>query len=84
MAGNRCRCDAYANICCGHCGGGRRGNAVKPFAFHRAASVEADAAFHVAAQHALAGAQPLQQNAFKVDLAKHGVVRALTAAAAPH
>jgi len=43
-----------------------------------------DAAFHVAAQHALAGAQPLQQNAFKVDLAKHGVVRALTAAAAPH
>ena len=57
---------------------------MKPFAFHRAASVEADAAFHIAAQHALAGAQPLQQNAFKVDLAKHGVVRALTAAAAPH
>jgi xanthine dehydrogenase YagS FAD-binding subunit len=42
-----------------------------------------DAAFRAAARHALAGAQPLPQNAFKVDLAKHCVVRALTLAATP-
>lgn len=38
------------------------------------------AAFHAAAQLAMSGAQPLSQNAFKVDLGKHGVVRALTLA----
>jgi len=38
------------------------------------------AAFHAAAERALAGAQPLSQNGFKVDLGKHGVVRALTLA----
>lgn len=38
-------------------------------------------AFHSAAQLAMANAQPLPQNAFKVDLGRHGVVRALTRAA---
>jgi len=35
------------------------------------------AAFHTAAQLAMAGAQPLAQNAFKVDLGRHSVVKAL-------
>lgn len=39
------------------------------------------AAFREAAQLALRGAKPLSQNAFKVDLGKHSVVRALTVAA---
>ncbi len=39
-----------------------------------------DAAFRDAAQLALRGAKPLSQNAFKVDLGKHSVVRALTRA----
>lgn len=34
-------------------------------------------AFHVAAELALAGAKPLSQNGFKVDLGKHSVVRSL-------
>jgi xanthine dehydrogenase YagS FAD-binding subunit len=38
-------------------------------------------AFRIAAQLAMADAQPLTQNAFKVDLGRHGVVRALTLAA---
>jgi xanthine dehydrogenase YagS FAD-binding subunit len=43
----------------------------------RPASVEA---FRAAARLALAGAQPLSQNGFKIDLAKHSIVRALTLA----
>lgn len=38
-------------------------------------------AFDTAARLALHGAQPLPQNSFKVDLAKHAIVRALTRAA---
>ena len=38
-------------------------------------------AFHAAAALAMEGAQPLAQNAFKVDLGRHSVVRALTLAA---
>ncbi len=38
-------------------------------------------AFHAAAALAMNGAQPLPQNAFKVDLGRHSVVRALTLAA---
>jgi xanthine dehydrogenase YagS FAD-binding subunit len=37
--------------------------------------------FHAAAEAALDGSKPLSQNAFKVDLGKHSVVRALTLAA---
>ncbi len=37
--------------------------------------------FEAAATAALAGAQPLTHNGFKVDLAMHAVVRALTRAA---
>jgi xanthine dehydrogenase YagS FAD-binding subunit len=37
-------------------------------------------AFHLAAQLAMRDAQPLTQNAFKVDLGRHSVVRALTLA----
>jgi xanthine dehydrogenase YagS FAD-binding subunit len=36
--------------------------------------------FRAAAQLAMAGAEPLSQNGFKVDLGKHSVVRALTLA----
>jgi xanthine dehydrogenase YagS FAD-binding subunit len=39
-------------------------------------------AFHAAAAVAMSGAEPLAQNAFKVDLGRHSVVRALTRAAA--
>lgn len=39
--------------------------------------------FDAAARLALSGAEPLPQNAFKVDLAKHSVVRTLTLAATP-
>lgn len=42
-----------------------------------------EAAFRQAAMLAMAGAQPLSQNGFKVDLGLHGVVRALTMAAEP-
>jgi len=35
------------------------------------------AAFHTAAQLAMSGAQPLVQNAFKVDLGRHSVIKAL-------
>lgn len=38
--------------------------------------------FRVAARLAMAGAQPLSQNGFKVDLGMHSVVRALTVASA--
>lgn len=38
-------------------------------------------AFRTAATIAMAGAQPLRQNAFKVDLGRHSIVRALTLAA---
>ena len=38
-------------------------------------------AFHAAAAVAMNGAEPLPQNAFKVDLGRHSVVRALTLAA---
>ena len=41
-----------------------------------------DEAFHAAAALAMNGAEPLAQNAFKVDLGRHSVVRALTRAAA--
>ena len=41
-----------------------------------------DAVFRRAAQRLLEGARPLSQNAFKVDLGKHSVVRALSMAAA--
>ena len=37
--------------------------------------------FRAAARLAMAGARPLSQNAFKVDLGKNAVVRALTVAA---
>jgi xanthine dehydrogenase YagS FAD-binding subunit len=37
--------------------------------------------FRQAAEIALRGAKPLKQNSFKLDLAKHSVVRALTLAA---
>lgn len=37
-------------------------------------------AFHTAATIAMAGARPLTQNAFKVDLGRHSIVRALTLA----
>jgi xanthine dehydrogenase YagS FAD-binding subunit len=37
-------------------------------------------AFRLAAELALAGAQPLSQNGFKVDLGKHSIVRTLTLA----
>lgn len=40
-------------------------------------------AFDSAARMALLGAKPLPQNTFKVDLAKHSVVRALTLAVTP-
>ena len=40
-----------------------------------------EAAFRQAARIAMAGAQPLRQNGFKVDLGMHSVVRALTVAA---
>ena len=43
----------------------------------KAPSVET---FRVAAEFAMAGAKPLSQNAFKVDLGKHSIVRALTLA----
>jgi len=39
-------------------------------------------AFHAAAALAMEGAKPLPQNAFKVDLGRHSVVRALTLATA--
>lgn len=42
-----------------------------------------EAAFRQAALLAMAGAQPLSQNGFKVDLGLHGVVRALMMAAEP-
>jgi xanthine dehydrogenase YagS FAD-binding subunit len=38
------------------------------------------AAFEAAATEALSGAQPLKENAFKVELAKHAIVRALALA----
>ena len=38
------------------------------------------AAFEAAANEALTGAQPLQQNAYKVELARRAIVRALTLA----
>ena len=42
-------------------------------------------AFRTAAELAMAGAQPLSQNGFKVDLGKHSIVRALTfASRGPH
>jgi len=41
-----------------------------------------EAAFRQAARLAMAGARPLSQNGFKVDLGMHSVVRALTMAAA--
>ncbi|SEH54097.1 xanthine dehydrogenase YagS FAD-binding subunit [Mycolicibacterium rutilum] len=44
----------------------------------RAPTVEA---FRAAARAAIAGAEPLSQNGFKVDLGKHAVVRALSVAA---
>ncbi|OBB59138.1 molybdopterin dehydrogenase [Mycobacterium sp. 852013-51886_SCH5428379] len=40
------------------------------------------AAFHTAAVLAMDGAEPMPQNAFKIDLGRHSVVRALTMAAA--
>jgi xanthine dehydrogenase YagS FAD-binding subunit len=40
-----------------------------------------EATYRAAAEAALARAAPRSQNAFKVDLAKHSIVRALTLAA---
>jgi len=62
------------------------GVAAKPWRLHDAeASLigkrPTAGAFDTAAQLAMTGAQPLAQNAFKVDLGRHSVVRALTLAA---
>lgn len=62
------------------------GVAAKPWRLHEAESSligqRPDArAFHTAATIAMAGAQPLTHNAFKVDLGRHSIVRALTLAA---
>lgn len=47
--------------------------------------MEADAeAFKKAADLALAGAHPYEHNAFKIELAKQSIVRALTLAAQGH
>ncbi|HEY1937374.1 MAG TPA: xanthine dehydrogenase family protein subunit M [Candidatus Angelobacter sp.] len=61
------------------------GVAHKPWRSEKAEAVLAGkpanrAAFETAATAALAGAQPLKENAFKVELAKHAIVRALTLA----
>lgn len=49
----------------------------------RIAGTPADTeSFQTAAELAMAGATPLSQNAFKVDLGKHSVVRALRRASA--
>lgn len=58
------------------------GVAARPWRLHEAeASLigkePTAAAFHAAAQLAMSGAQPLAQNAFKVDLGRHSVVKAL-------
>jgi hypothetical protein len=66
---------------------------MKTFEFRHAASVArrrggrqrpapGAAAFHAAAALAMNGAHPLAQNAFKVGLDRHGVVRGLSLAAA--
>ncbi|MEX3654058.1 MULTISPECIES: xanthine dehydrogenase family protein subunit M [Mycolicibacterium] len=62
------------------------GVAAKPWRLHEAESSligqRPDAqAFHAAATIAMADAQPLTRNAFKVDLGRHSIVRALTLAA---
>ncbi|TGB38546.1 FAD binding domain-containing protein [Mycolicibacterium peregrinum] len=62
------------------------GVAAKPWRLYEAESSligqRPDAhAFHAAAAIAMADAQPLTQNAFKVDLGRHSIVRALTLAA---
>lgn len=62
------------------------GVAAKPWRLHEAeASLvgrpPGEEAFHAAAALAMDGAEPLSQNAFKVDLGRHSVVRALTMAA---
>lgn len=61
------------------------GVAAKPWRLHEAESSLVGQrpdrhAFHTAATIAMAGAQPLTQNAFKVDLGRHSIVRALTLA----
>ncbi|MEV3903615.1 xanthine dehydrogenase family protein subunit M [Mycobacterium sp. NPDC050551] len=60
--------------------------AATPWRLHRAGQSLVgrppdEEAFHAAAAMAMDGAQPLTQNAFKVDLGRHSVVRALTLAA---
>ena len=62
------------------------GVAAKPWRLHRAEQVlvgqpPGAEAFHAAARVAMDGAEPMTQNAFKVDLGRHSVVRALTQAA---
>ena len=62
------------------------GVAAKPWRLTEAeeslTGLRADAgAFHAAAHLAMTGAHPLAQNAFKVDLGRHSIVRALTLAA---
>jgi xanthine dehydrogenase YagS FAD-binding subunit len=61
------------------------GVAHKPWRAEKAEAILAGkqpnaAAFEAAAAEALNGAQPLQQNAYKVELAKRAIVRALTLA----
>ena len=63
------------------------GVASKPWRLHAAEAALVgrpadEAAFHAAAALAMEGAEPLPQNEFKVDLGRHGVVRALTRATA--
>jgi xanthine dehydrogenase YagS FAD-binding subunit len=63
-----------------------RGVAPKPWRSVEAASFLAGTAptieaFRNAAEIALSGASPFEHNGFKVDLAKHAIVRALTLAA---
>jgi xanthine dehydrogenase YagS FAD-binding subunit len=62
------------------------GVAASPWRLHDAESALVGsrpdtAAFHAAADIAMTGAQPLPQNAFKVDLGRHSIVRALGLAA---
>jgi xanthine dehydrogenase YagS FAD-binding subunit len=63
------------------------GVAAKPWRLREAESslvgrAPGEEAFHRAAALAMDGAEPLAQNAFKVDLGRHSVVRALTMATA--
>ncbi|BBY17085.1 FAD binding domain-containing protein [Mycolicibacterium litorale] len=63
------------------------GVAAKPWRLYEAERIlvgrpPGEEAFHAAAARAMDGAEPLPQNAFKIDLGRHSVVRALHMAAA--